>query len=125
MESFFVPKASFTSALLPPNKCKNRYFEILPYEKSRVSLTPLRGVDGSDYINASFVDSYRTRRAYIATQGPMAETLEDFWRMCWEHNSAIIVMISQSTEQGKVSLFIAFSFFYINFIGALLSILAI
>ncbi|VDD74394.1 unnamed protein product [Mesocestoides corti] len=101
LESFFLPKASFTSAFLPPNKCKNRFFEVLPYEKSRVSLTPLRGVDGSDYINASFVDSYRARRAYIATQGPMAETLEDFWRMCWEHNSAIIVMISQATEQGK------------------------
>uniref|UniRef100_A0A158QEZ1 Protein-tyrosine-phosphatase n=3 Tax=Hymenolepis diminuta TaxID=6216 RepID=A0A158QEZ1_HYMDI len=101
LEGFFVPKASFTSALLPPNKCKNRFFEILPYEKSRVALIPLRGVDGSDYINASFVDSYRARRAYIATQGPMAETLEDFWRMCWEHNSAIIVMISQPTEQGK------------------------
>ncbi|VDO00633.1 unnamed protein product [Rodentolepis nana] len=101
LESFFMPKAGFTSALLPPNKCKNRFLESLPYEKSRVALTPLRGVDGSDYINASFVDSYRSRRAYIATQGPMAETLEDFWRMCWEHNSAIIVMISQSTEQGK------------------------
>ncbi|KAL5103164.1 Receptor-type tyrosine-protein phosphatase delta [Taenia crassiceps] len=101
LEGFFLPKASFTSALLSPNKCKNRFFEVLPYEKSRVALTPLRGVDGSDYINASFVDSYRARRAYIATQGPMAETLEDFWRMCWEHNSAIIVMISQATEQGK------------------------
>lgn len=98
-----MPKAIFTSALLQPNKCKNRFFEVLPYELTRVALTPIRGIDGSDYINANFVDSYRSRHAYIATQGPLAETLEDFWRMIWEHNSAIIVMLSQPTEQGKVS----------------------
>ena len=42
----------------------------------------------------------------------MAETLEDFWRMCWEHNSAIIVMISQSTEQGKVSSISSCAYFF-------------
>ncbi|XP_037557275.1 tyrosine-protein phosphatase Lar-like isoform X4 [Dermacentor silvarum] len=91
----------FVSANLPVNKFKNRLMNILPYESTRVCLQPIRGVDGSDYINASFIDGYRYRNAYIATQGPMAETAEDFWRMVWEHNSNIIVMLTKLKEMGR------------------------
>ncbi|KAG8132276.1 hypothetical protein E2320_010142, partial [Naja naja] len=80
----------FISANLPCNKFKNRLVNIMPYELTRVCLQPIRGVEGSDYINASFVDGYRQQKAYIATQGPLAETTEDFWRMLWEHNSTIV-----------------------------------
>ena len=58
----------FVSANLPVNKFKNRLVNILPYESSRVCLQPIRGVEGSDYINASYIDGYRYRNAYIATQ---------------------------------------------------------
>uniref|UniRef100_A0A671NW84 Receptor-type tyrosine-protein phosphatase S n=1 Tax=Sinocyclocheilus anshuiensis TaxID=1608454 RepID=A0A671NW84_9TELE len=71
----------FISANLPCNKFKNRLVNIMPYESTRVCLQPIRGVEGSDYINASFIDGYRQQKAYIATQGPLAETTEDFWRM--------------------------------------------
>ncbi|XP_071170874.1 receptor-type tyrosine-protein phosphatase S-like isoform X18 [Mytilus edulis] len=91
----------FISANLPVNKFKNRLVNILPYESTRVSLHPIRGVDGSDYINASFIDGYRYRQAYVATQGPLAETAEDFWRMLWEHNSTIIVMLTKLREMGR------------------------
>ncbi|XP_049275011.1 receptor-type tyrosine-protein phosphatase delta isoform X3 [Rhipicephalus sanguineus] len=91
----------FVSANLPVNKFKNRLMNILPYESTRVCLQPIRGVDGSDYINASFIDGYRYRNAYIATQGPMVETTEDFWRMVWEHNSNIIVMLTKLKEMGR------------------------
>ena len=60
------------------------------------------GVEGSDYINASYIDGYRYRNAYIATQGPLNETVEDFWRMLWEHNSTIIVMLTKQREMGRV-----------------------
>ncbi|XP_038660230.1 receptor-type tyrosine-protein phosphatase S isoform X31 [Scyliorhinus canicula] len=91
----------FISANLPCNKFKNRLVNIMPYESTRVCLQPIRGVEGSDYINASFIDGYRQQRAYIATQGPLAETTEDFWRMLWEHNSTIVVMLTKLREMGR------------------------
>ncbi|XP_044737145.1 tyrosine-protein phosphatase Lar isoform X1 [Chrysoperla carnea] len=91
----------FISANLPSNKHKNRLVHILPLESTRVCLTPVRGVEGSDYINASFVDGYRYRNAYIATQGPLADTAHDLWRMLWEHNSTIVVMLTKLKEMGR------------------------
>uniref|UniRef100_A0A673HM38 protein-tyrosine-phosphatase n=1 Tax=Sinocyclocheilus rhinocerous TaxID=307959 RepID=A0A673HM38_9TELE len=91
----------FVSANLPCNKFKNRLVNIMPYETTRVCLQPIRGLEGSDYINASFIDGYRQQRAYIATQGPLAETTEDFWRMLWEHNSTIVVMLTKLREMGR------------------------
>ncbi|XP_057194004.1 protein tyrosine phosphatase receptor type Fa isoform X4 [Triplophysa rosa] len=91
----------FISASLPCNKFKNRLVNIMPFESSRVCLQPIRGVEGSDYINASFIDGYRQQKAYIGTQGPLAETTEDFWRMLWEHNSTIVVMLTKLREMGR------------------------
>ncbi|XP_048053486.1 protein tyrosine phosphatase receptor type Db isoform X12 [Megalobrama amblycephala] len=91
----------FVSASLPCNKFKNRLVNIMPYESTRVCLQPIRGVDGSDYVNGSFIDGYRQQRAYIATQGPLAETVEDYWRMLWEHNSTIVVMLTKLREMGR------------------------
>ncbi|XP_064190676.1 protein tyrosine phosphatase receptor type Db isoform X13 [Anguilla rostrata] len=91
----------FISANLPCNKFKNRLVNIMPYESTRVCLQPIRGVEGSDYINASFIDGYRQQKAYISTQGPLAETTEDFWRMLWEHNSTIVVMLTKLREMGR------------------------
>uniref|UniRef100_A0A3B1IQF8 protein-tyrosine-phosphatase n=1 Tax=Astyanax mexicanus TaxID=7994 RepID=A0A3B1IQF8_ASTMX len=91
----------FVTANLPCNKFKNRLVNIMPYETTRVCLQPIRGLEGSDYINASFIDGYRQQKAYIATQGPLAETTEDFWRMLWEHNSTIVVMLTKLREMGR------------------------
>ncbi|XP_023699355.1 receptor-type tyrosine-protein phosphatase S isoform X4 [Paramormyrops kingsleyae] len=91
----------FISANLPCNKFKNRLVNIMPYETTRVCLQPIRGLEGSDYINASFIDGYRQQKAYIATQGPLAETTEDFWRMLWENNSTIVVMLTKLREIGR------------------------
>ncbi|KAM9849037.1 protein tyrosine phosphatase receptor type Fa [Aulostomus maculatus] len=91
----------FISANIPCNKFKNRLVNIMPFESTRVCLQPIRGVEGSDYINASFIDGYRQQKAYMATQGPLAETTEDFWRMLWEHNSTIVVMLTKLREMGR------------------------
>ncbi|KAL3320494.1 hypothetical protein Ciccas_000821 [Cichlidogyrus casuarinus] len=98
LSQFNLPVARYKTAELACNEAKNRSFQSLPYDSTRVTLAPIRGLEGSDYINASFVDGYKQRRAYIATQSPMPNTVEDFWRMIWELNSNIVVMLSKCRE---------------------------
>lgn len=58
---------------------------------------------GSDYINANYIDGYRKQNAYIATQGPLPETLSDFWRMVWEQRSSTVIMMTRLEEKSRVS----------------------
>eukprot|EP00116_Pleurobrachia_bachei_P019161 sb/3479423/ len=68
------------------NSPKNRYRNILPVDHSRVKLT-LKGPNiNSDYINANYIHGYNKPRAFIATQAPLPETIEDFWAMIWDQN---------------------------------------
>ncbi|KAL3319582.1 hypothetical protein Ciccas_001747 [Cichlidogyrus casuarinus] len=83
----------FSSAQTTENTAKNRFANLMPFEENRVILGTIRGVRGSDYINASFVDGFWKRKSYIATQSPLAQTVDDFWRMIWEQNSPIIVVL--------------------------------
>ena len=90
----------FRAAKETYNIRKNRYVNVLPAEESRVKLSH-SGVLGSDYINASYVDGWRKQRAYIATQGPLPSTVQDFWRMVWEENCGIVVCATALEENGK------------------------
>ncbi|XP_045905518.1 receptor-type tyrosine-protein phosphatase C isoform X4 [Micropterus dolomieu] len=84
------------------NVPKNRYVDILPYDYNRVQLTTGNGEAGCDYINASFIDGYKESKKYIAAQGPKEETVGDFWRMVWEQQSSIIVMVTRCEEGNRI-----------------------
>ncbi|KAE8615599.1 hypothetical protein XENTR_v10008563 [Xenopus tropicalis] len=92
---------SSDTALLPENRGKNRYSNILPYDSTRVKLANVDDDPCSDYINASYMPGINFRREYIATQGPLPATKDDFWKMVWEQNVHIIVMVTQCTERGR------------------------
>ncbi|XP_072257824.1 tyrosine-protein phosphatase non-receptor type 12 isoform X2 [Pyxicephalus adspersus] len=83
------------------NVKKNRYKDILPFDHSRVKLALKIPTYESDYINANFIKGVYGPKAYIATQGPLANTVVDFWRMIWEYNVGIIVMACREFEMGR------------------------
>uniref|UniRef100_A0A667XMC8 Receptor-type tyrosine-protein phosphatase C n=1 Tax=Myripristis murdjan TaxID=586833 RepID=A0A667XMC8_9TELE len=93
---------SLKDAKKPCNAVKNRYVDILPYDFNRVQLTTGNGEAGCDYINASFIDGFKESKKYIAAQGPKVETVSDFWRMIWEQQSSIIVMVTRCEEGNRI-----------------------
>uniref|UniRef100_A0A670Y2K1 Receptor-type tyrosine-protein phosphatase O n=1 Tax=Pseudonaja textilis TaxID=8673 RepID=A0A670Y2K1_PSETE len=90
------------AADLPMNRSKNRYTNILPYDFSRVQLVSMNEEEGSDYINANYIPGYNCPQEYIATQGPLPETRNDFWKMVLQQKSQIIVMLTQCNEKRRV-----------------------
>ncbi|XP_034434760.1 receptor-type tyrosine-protein phosphatase O isoform X3 [Hippoglossus hippoglossus] len=93
---------SHDAADLPVNRPKNRYTNILPYDFSRVQLISMHNDEGSDYINANYIPGYKHAKEYIATQGPLPETRNDFWRMVLQEKSPIVVMLTQCNERRRV-----------------------
>ncbi|XP_052765394.1 receptor-type tyrosine-protein phosphatase mu-like isoform X3 [Mya arenaria] len=82
------------------NVQRNRYKGIYPYDDTRVKLSDCE----TDYINASFIDGYNKRHAYIAALGPMSKQLGDFgpfWQMIWQEKVEKIVMLTNLVEEGK------------------------
>ncbi|XP_016889987.1 receptor-type tyrosine-protein phosphatase O isoform X1 [Cynoglossus semilaevis] len=90
------------AADLPVNRPKNRYTNILPYDFSRVKLISMHNDEGADYINANYIPGYKHSKEYIATQGPLPETRNDFWKMVLQQKSPIVVMLTQCNERRRV-----------------------
>ena len=93
-----VIQSQHREAMLNENAGKNRFINTMPFDTNRVRLSPLSGIVGSDYINASYIDSDKTHWAFIATQGPLKTTMEDFCRMIIEKGSSVIIMLSENSD---------------------------
>ncbi|XP_023233861.1 receptor-type tyrosine-protein phosphatase T-like isoform X2 [Centruroides sculpturatus] len=92
---------SWKTAKIPENKLKNRYGNLLPYDSTRVILEKLPDDPYSDYINANYIDGYKSSKRYIATQGPKPLTVNDFWRMIWQEKVCKIIISTNLVENGK------------------------
>ncbi|KAH7320836.1 tyrosine phosphatase [Stachybotrys elegans] len=80
---------------------KNRYKDILPFEHARVKLQN-KGEGSCDYINASHLKASGSNKRYIATQGPLPATFEDFWSTVWEQDVRVVVMLTAESEGGQL-----------------------
>jgi receptor-type tyrosine-protein phosphatase N len=90
-----------TEAFKTENKKKNRYPDKLPYDHNRVILNAVLNGSNSDYINASSVTDHDPRNpSYIVSQGPLSQTVADFWQMIWEQGCVVIVMLSRLQDNG-------------------------
>ncbi|KAF3661597.1 Protein-tyrosine-phosphatase PTP1 [Capsicum annuum] len=91
-------KSRCSVALNSVNISKNRYTDVLPFDNNRVVLDPsTRG-----YINASFIKISENVSQFIATQGPLPHTFEDFWEMIIQHRCPVIVMLTQLVDNYKI-----------------------
>ncbi|XP_064626454.1 receptor-type tyrosine-protein phosphatase T-like [Lineus longissimus] len=91
---------STKEAKKPENSALNRYKNIATYDHSRVILQPI-GEEKSDYINASYIHGYDKEKAYIASQGPLPNSVAATWRMIWQKRCATIIMLTKLEEMGK------------------------
>ncbi|XP_055956268.1 receptor-type tyrosine-protein phosphatase kappa [Patella vulgata] len=84
------------------NKPKNRYKNICAFDHSRVKLDIMNGDPNSDYINACYItQGYGDHKnKYVASQGPVVDIVNEFWRMIWIVETGKIIMLTNLVEIG-------------------------
>ncbi|CAK9834233.1 Tyrosine-protein phosphatase non-receptor type 7 [Anthophora retusa] len=97
-----IPQVSAKIDELPTGaEIKNRYANVIPLPETRVSLQKVNNDILTEYINASYVRGPKNAtKYYIACQAPMESTVTDFWRMIWEQQCKVIIMLTDLVENG-------------------------
>jgi len=80
----------------------NRHNDILPYAFNAVPLDlNITEKNLDNYINASYIDGpiKKESKLFIATQGPLKETIPSFWKMIYNHKIKLVIMLSNGLEE--------------------------
>ncbi|KAL8260576.1 hypothetical protein R6Q59_028529 [Mikania micrantha] len=100
--------SSCSVAKLHVNSRKNRYSDVVPFDANRVVIDPCKDHRPSamGYINASFITAEanpaESVSRFIATQGPLPETFEDFWEMVLQNHCPAIVMLTKLVDYHRI-----------------------
>ncbi|CAK1541993.1 unnamed protein product [Leptosia nina] len=97
-----IPSVTVRPEEVPPGcEDKNRYSNVLPLPETRVPLKRIGNDSTTEYINANYITGPgNIKNYYIACQAPLSNTVVDFWRMIWEQNSRLVVMLTEYMENG-------------------------
>ncbi|KAK9308085.1 hypothetical protein QLX08_001805 [Tetragonisca angustula] len=97
-----IPQVSAKIDELPAGaELKNRYANVIPLPETRVLLQKINNDPLTEYINASYVRGPKNAtKYYVACQAPMESTVTDFWRMIWEQQCKVIIMLTDLVENG-------------------------
>ncbi|KAJ8040212.1 Receptor-type tyrosine-protein phosphatase alpha [Holothuria leucospilota] len=87
----------------PENMDKNRYQDNIPRNDFRPFLQTEVGGNSTDYINASLFNGYKEKDLFVATQDPLPDTVDDFWRLVWDYNCRTIVTLEQYDKNDATS----------------------
>ncbi|VIO92014.1 Protein-tyrosine phosphatase containing protein [Brugia malayi] len=82
------------------NRTKCRYHDIICLDNTRVFLKPWPE-DQGDFIHANWINSELLDCPFICTQGPLNQTCGDFWRMVWQENVELIIMLCRTLEENR------------------------
>ena len=58
--------------------------------------------NNNEYLNASWIPGYKQKKGYIASQGPIPESMPSFWHMVWREGCKVIVMVTNEIEGNKL-----------------------
>lgn len=83
---------------LKANESKHKRNESLT---SRLQLQAGGCPSAGGLLRAGTADEKDLFKTYIATQGCLANTIQDFWNMIWQENTRVIVMTTKEIERGK------------------------
>ncbi|WKX93228.1 hypothetical protein Q1695_010908 [Nippostrongylus brasiliensis] len=99
--AYHAPDAMYKYTAFAANPAKNRYNDVVCLDRTRVILRqdvpPLSG-----YIHANWVKFEKHDKEFIATQGPLEDTVGDFWRMVLQEQCPSIVNLTKCIEDDKI-----------------------
>jgi len=91
-------------ASMVENVPRNRFKDVVPYDENRVKITNEKD-NRYGYVNASHISATvgNSQRFYIAAQGPLPNTVHNFWAMVLECDVHLIVMLTEVSGVNKPS----------------------